>query len=79
VFETVPLPFFLALLQLRVAKHPQLQKLCSTKKVELEASSTFFLEHLKEYSNFLSIVLHVELWDNYSPYCSLITNSLSDS
>jgi hypothetical protein len=57
VFGTAPLLFF----QLRVAKHPQLQKLRSTKKVELEASFTFFLEHLKKYSSFWSIVLHVEL------------------
>jgi hypothetical protein len=54
VFGTAPLLFF----QLGVAKHPRLQELRSTKKkVELEANSTFFLEHLKGYSSFWSFVL----------------------
>jgi hypothetical protein len=43
VFGTAPLLFF----QFCIAKHPLLQELSSTKKVELEANFTFFLEHLK--------------------------------
>jgi hypothetical protein len=50
VFETAPV--FSAPLQLYVVKHYQLQELCSKEKVELRANSTFFLEHLKGYSNF---------------------------
>jgi predicted transcriptional regulator with HTH domain len=50
VFGTAPL-------QLCVAKHLQLHELRSMKKAELRANFTFFLEHLKRYSSFLSFVL----------------------
>jgi hypothetical protein len=58
VFGTAPLPFF----QLRVAKHlPASGTPLHKKKVELEANSTFFLEHLRGTPVFGVLYSHMEL------------------